>query len=146
MAEVLFRSLHLLGALGMAAGILVAALAASSMNADRDNLDAADQAALFRKVYGLTAAAVMLSVGAGLMLWLVVGKPAAFFSNNPVFHAKIALVLVMLATLIYPAWYLCRSRPPQPMPASVLRLQKSTFPLLLIVPVLAYLMARGIGY
>ncbi len=144
MAEVLFRTLHLFGALGMAAGMVVAALAAGSLTTDSEHHGSAHLA--FRKIYAWTAVAIALSVGAGLVLWLAVGKPAAFFSNNPVFHAKVALVLTLLATLLYPAWFLCRPQSSQAIPATVLRLQKSALPLMLVIPVLAYLMARGIGY
>jgi putative membrane protein len=69
-----------------------------------------------------------------------------FFSNNPVFHAKLGLVIVLLAVAIYPAWFLCRRQWQNPIPPTVHRLQKSALPLLVIIPVLAYLMARGVGY
>lgn len=144
MVEVLFRTLHLLGALGMAAGLLVAALATAALANDSETHELAYLS--FRKIYSLTVVAIAVSVGAGMMLWLAVGKPAVFFSNNPVFHAKIALVLTLLATLVYPAWCLCRPRSQQTIPATVLRLQKSALPLMLVIPVLAYLVARGIGY
>lgn len=144
MAEALFRALHLLGALGLAAGLIIATLAAGSLAADTERHELAYQT--FRKIYAVTALAFLLSVGAGLMLWLAVGKPAVFFSNNPVFHIKLALVIAMLPAMIYPAWVLCRPQTQQPIPASVTRLQKSAFPLLVTIPVLAYLMARGIGY
>lgn len=144
MAEALFSGLHLLGALGMAAGLIIATLAAGSLATDRQSVEFAYQT--FRKIYACTALAIVISISAGLILWLVVGKPAAFFSNNPVFHAKLALVATLLATQVYPAWFLCRSQWQQPIPAAVIRLQKSALPLLLVVPVLAYLMARGIGY
>jgi putative membrane protein len=144
MVEALFSTLHLLGALGMAAGLIVATLATGSLAADSAHLGSAYLT--FRKIYALTAVAIVLSVGAGVILWLVVGKPAAFFSNNPVFHAKMALVATLLATLFYPAWYLCRPQSSPGIPATVLRLQKCALPLMLVIPALAYLMARGIGY
>ncbi len=144
MAEALFSGLHLFGALGMAAGLVIATLAAGSLAADSQQHESAYRT--FRKIYGYTGLAVIVTIGAGLMLWLAVGKPAAFFSNNPVFHAKLALVATLLATAVYPAWFLCRAQGQQPVPQAVLRMQKSTLPLLLVVPVLAYLAARGIGY
>lgn len=143
MAEALFRGLHLLGALGMAAGLIIATLAAGSLVSEQQHGSAYRT---FRKIYAYTILAGAVSIATGMVLWLVVGKPAAFFSNNPVFHAKLALVATVLATLIYPAWYLCRPQTQETIPAAVLRMQKSTLPLLLVVPVLAYLMARGVGY
>ncbi|MEX0740257.1 MAG: DUF2214 family protein [Pseudohongiella sp.] len=144
MADAIFRGLHLFGALGMAAGLIIASLAAGSLANDGEQHPLAYQT--FRRIYAYTALAALLSIAGGLMLWLAVGKPAAFFSNNPVFHAKLGLVMVLLVTLIYPAWCLCRPRGQNPLPRSLLRLQKSALPLLVIVPVLAYLMARGVGY
>ena len=144
MIEALFRILHLLGALGMGAGLIIAALAAGSLATDTTPKE--HPARTFRVIYGYTALAATLSAAGGLMLWLSVGKPAAFFNNNPVFHAKLGLVVALLAVLIYPAWFLCRAQCQYSIPATVLRLQKCALPLLIIIPVLAYLMARGIGY
>jgi putative membrane protein len=144
MIEALFLTLHLLGALGMVAGLFVASLAASSLASGNEKHELAYLS--FRKIYAFTTLAILLSVSAGLVLWLVVGKPTGFFSNNPVFHVKIALVVLTLTTLIYPAWCLCRPHTQHRIPAVVLGLQKCSVALLLIVPVLAYLMARGVGY
>jgi len=144
MVEALFRALHLLGALGMATGLIIATLAGGSLATESERHPLAYQT--FRKIYAYTALSTMLSMAGGLMLWLVVGKPAAFYSNNPVFHAKLGLVIVLLAVLIYPAWFLCRSHWQNPIPPTVRRLQKSALPLLIIIPALAYLVARGVGY
>ena len=37
----------------------------------------------------LYALAVLGVLGTGLLQWHVVGKPVAFYSNNPVFHTKL---------------------------------------------------------
>lgn len=144
MAEALFRTLHLLGALGMSAGLIIATLAAGSLAAVSEQQEHAYQT--FRKIYAYTALAATFSVGSGLILWLTVGKAAAFFHNNPVFHAKLGLVLVFLAMSAYPAWFLCRPHWQLPIPVLVLRLQQSAILLMVIIPLLAYLMARGVGY
>lgn len=146
MAESLFRTLHLLGVMGIAAGVLIVVFGASQ------RLSKDDAAGIF-KVYIMTGVAILITLGAGLSLWLYVGKPAAFFSGNPVFHAKLGLFIIMLMVLAYPARYFASmvSSPgtasdPIDIPPTVQRLQKTAIPLLLVMPVLAYLMARGIGY
>lgn len=159
MAEALIRILHLLGAAGLAAGVVIAILAVSSINRTdvEDTGPAAsdaDQDAEYNavaRVYIYTLLAALVTLSGGLALWLLVGKPAAFFSNNPVFHAKMALFVILLGLLAWPAWYFLSHKNvscPQPaeVPSAVVRLQKAALPVLLIIPVLAYLMARGIGY
>lgn len=159
MAEALIRILHLLGAAGLAAGVVIAILAAASINGtDEDHTGPAvsdpDQDSEYNalaRVYFYSLLAALVTLAAGLALWLLVGKPAAFFSNNPVFHAKMALFVILLGLLAWPAWYFFSrknsSRPPlTEVPSAVVRLQKAALPVLLIIPVLAYLMARGIGY
>jgi len=146
MAESLFRTLHLLGVMGTAAGILIIVFGASQ------RISKDDAAGIF-KVYIMTGIAILITVAAGVSLWLYVGKPAAFFTGNPVFHAKMGLFIIMLTVLAYPARYFAgvASTPgaasaPIDIPPIVQRLQKTAIPLLLVMPVLAYLMARGIGY
>ena len=146
MAESLFRTLHLLGVMGTAAGVLIVVLGATQ-TISRD-----DAAGIF-KVYLITGVAILITLSAGLALWLYVGKPAAFFSGNPIFHVKIGLFIVLLSVLAYPARYFSTitsgpevASQPISIPPSVQRLQKTAVPLLLVMPLLAYLMARGIGY
>jgi len=146
MAESLFRTLHLLGVMGTAAGVLIIVFGASQ-TISRD-----DASGIF-KVYLMTGVAILITLIAGLSLWLYVGKPAAFFSGNPVFHAKLGLFIILLTVLAHPLRYFAKVSSatggisdPITIPLGVQRLQKTAIPLLLLMPVLAYLMARGIGY
>jgi putative membrane protein len=146
MAESLFRTLHLLGVMGTAAGVLIVVFGASQ------RISKDDAAGIF-KVYIMTGIAILITLAAGTSLWLYVGKPAAFFNGNPVFHAKLGLFSILLTVLIYPARYFASlaSTPGDTserisIPPAVRRLQTTAIPLLLVMPVLAYLMARGIGY
>lgn len=149
MIEALVRTIHLTGALGAGLSVLLLVLASRRLVSPED-------LAGVRRIYLALLVALTITGLAGAALWLWVGKPAAFFSNNPVFHAKLSLFALVILMLIWPAWYFYRLSgesptditvaSPLPVSALVRRLQNATLPLLLLIPVLAYLMARGIGY
>lgn len=97
-------------------------------------------------VYGMSAACVLAF---GLTLWLWVGKPSEFYTSNPIFHAKIGLFLLMGLCAIGPAVFFIKHRKSErdliEVP-SLLRLAlRLQLVLLIIIPILALLMARGIG-
>src|SRR5690554_4482935 len=155
MIEALVRTLHLIGALGTGLSVLLLVLASRQLISQED-------LAGVRRVYLALLITLAATALAGVALWLWVGKPATFFSNNPVFHAKLSLFALVILMLAWPAWYfyrltadqptgpdgtgLAKDAPLLPVNALVRRLQNATLPLLLLIPVLAYLMARGIGY
>ncbi len=99
--------------------------------------------------YGI-AALVVFSMG--LCLWLWVGKPAEFYSANPVFHAKLGLFLVMALLSVYPAITFIRlrlsSRGSDQMvtvPKPVIGVIRAELILFLCIPLLAVIMAQGQG-
>ncbi|MFM1895483.1 MAG: hypothetical protein RLZZ385_557 [Pseudomonadota bacterium] len=142
MAYIVFRYLHLLAILVLAGAVLIENLAISRSLSREDlrNLARVDAA------YGIAAAAVLVF---GLILWLGVGKPAEFYSGNPVFHAKLGLFVLMGLVSIYPTVFFLRQRnstvEPIAVPALIPWLLRAELVLLLCIPVLATLMARGIG-
>lgn len=100
-------------------------------------------------VYGIAA---LILVGAGLSLWFGdVGKPAAFYSKNWIFHAKItAFVMIGLASIV-PTVFFTRNRKGDPderveVPARVVIMLRLELFLLIILPLLAGLMAHGVGF
>ena len=98
-------------------------------------------------VYGISA---ILVLGTGLLQWFVAGKPAEFYSSNPIFHLKITLLLLVGLISIYPSIYFARARkgPPDeeivipPLLGWSVRIELI---LLFAMPLFATLMARGIG-
>ncbi len=100
-------------------------------------------------IYGIAALALL---SAGLTLWLgSVGKPAVYYSKNWVFHTKITLFLLVGLLSIHPTVFFIRNRKGSAeeiiqIPKSVFLALRSELALLVIIPLLAGLMAKGVGY
>ncbi len=94
--------------------------------------------------YGLTALAVLLT---GLSLWFFTGKPADFYSKNPIFHLKVSLFVTVGLLSIWPTYYFIRHRKTeaQAIPGYLLRIIKIELILVALIPLLAVLMAQGYG-
>ena len=99
-------------------------------------------------VYGMAALTLL---AAGFTLWLGgFGKPTAFYSGNWIFHTKISLFLLVGLLSIYPTVFFIRGRRGNPeevvaVPSKVFWLLRCELALLAIIPLLAGLMAKGIG-
>ena len=99
-------------------------------------------------VYGIAALTLL---AAGFTLWLGgIGKPAEFYSRNWIFHTKISLFALIGIFSIYPTIFFLRNRKGDPhatvdVPRSVFMLLRLELTLLVIIPLLAGLMSRGIG-
>ena len=100
-------------------------------------------------VYGL-AALTLLS--AGLTLWLGgFGKPAVYYSQNWIFHLKLTCFLLVGILSIYPTVFFIRNRKGDrselvTVPSSVFWMLRLELFLLAVIPLLAGLMARGVGF
>ena len=145
--DLLLAVLHHLGILVLA-GCLVAELAVLSLPPDRrwaETLPRIDLA------YGLSAGAV-LSIGLARVFWGA--KGSGFYLENPVFWLKLGLFLVIALVSIRPTitflrWrLLARSEGVVPTISDVTATRIWVLVqagLLLALPILAALMARGIG-
>lgn len=104
-------------------------------------------------IYGISAVVVLVS---GLLRWLVYEKGFDFYMQNPVFHTKLTLFVILAILSIYPTVMFLRFRKQlkrgsfeQPEKKVVKRIQlflRIELLIMLIIPLLAVLMARGIGY
>ncbi len=95
--------------------------------------------------YGASA---MLVLAAGLALWWWQGKAPAFYHSNPVFLIKLALFAVLALLSIYPTVFFLRhrgSRAALTVPSSLVYLLRLQLLLLPLLPLLAVMMARGVG-
>jgi putative membrane protein len=140
--DILIRYLHLLAIIVLAGALIIENIAISSKISREDvrNLVKVDA------IYGISAAVVLLC---GLALWLWVGKPAGFYTANPIFHAKLGLFLLVGLLSLYPTLFLLRQRKSSSeliiVPPMLIRILRLELILFAIIPVLAFLMARGVG-
>ncbi len=142
MLETLVRYVHFIGILTLAATLFHEYL----------SLKPATPAATIQRlarvdaVYGLSALTVL---AAGLALWFLVGKPASFYSGNVLFHLKLGLFVVIGVLSIYPTVFLLRQRNADAgtvvVPRRLLLVLKVEMAMLVLMPLLAVLMARGYG-
>lgn len=98
-------------------------------------------------IYGLAALTLL---GAGLTLWFSgIGKPTIYYSKNWIFHLKITCFAIIGLLSIYPTIFFIKNRGDQnhavKVPAIIFWLLRFELLLLLIIPLLAGLMAKGVG-
>lgn len=100
-------------------------------------------------VYGVAA---LVLLGAGLTLWLGgFGKPAEFYSKNWIFHTKLSLFVCIGLLSIYPTVFFLKNRKGNPdevvtIPGKIFWMLRLELLLLFIIPLLAGLMAKSVGY
>jgi len=142
MTYVLFRYLHFFAIFALAGAVVIENIAIKPTITGEDARNLA-------KVDAVYGAAALFVVVFGLILWFGVGKPADFYTQNPVFLVKLGLFLLVGLISIYPTIFFFKNRKSEleAIPVSnVIRLiLKLEIVLLCIIPVLAFLMARGIG-
>ncbi|MEM9481563.1 MAG: DUF2214 family protein [Verrucomicrobiota bacterium] len=98
----------------------------------------------------LYALSVVVVLATGFAQWFWVGKSAEFYSNNPVFHVKITLFLIIGVISAYPTIFFARNKKGVPaeevaVPALLHWSVRTEVILLIAMPLLASLMARGVG-
>jgi putative membrane protein len=100
-------------------------------------------------VYGIAALSLL---AAGLTLWLAsLGKPAVFYTKNWIFHTKLTCFILVGLLSIYPTVFIIKNRKGNPdelvkTPPLIFWMLRFELSLLFIVPLLAGLMAKGIGH
>lgn len=122
------------------------------LKAGADRLDLR-RLALADAGFGIAAGGVVLA-GLSRLLWGA--KPWAFYAHNPVFHTKMALFVVVGLVSIWPTRAFLRWRKAAAADANfrvaesewrrVKRIVLIEMHLIGLIPLLAVLMARGIGY
>lgn len=142
MDEILIRYLHFIGILIITASLFTEHLLL------KQEMTAIEikKIAKIDKFYGIAAIVVLV---AGLILWFWVGKPAAFYTRNFLFHIKLTLFLVLGILSIYPSVFFMKNRKTKldkiAIPNSIKILIRIELMILFIIPLLAVFMAGGIG-
>ncbi len=99
-------------------------------------------------IYGLAAVTLL---GVGLTLWLGgIGKPSIYYTQNWIFILKISLFGVIGLLSVYPTIFFIKKRKSVEqrikIPSSIFWMLRFELLLLFIIPLLAGLMARGVGF
>jgi putative membrane protein len=100
-------------------------------------------------VYGIAA---LILVSVGLTLWLgSIGKPAIYYTKNWIFLTKVGLFSLIGILSIYPTVFFIKNRKGDPdelvkIPQSIFWMLRLELLLLFVIPLLAGLMARGVGF
>jgi putative membrane protein len=141
--DVLYRYVHFLGIL-LSAGILMAEVLLVKRKLNGFELR---KLGLVDAAYGMSG--IVLITG-GLLLWFKGSKPSFFYTQNPVFLLKVSLVAVVGLTSIHPTvWFIRRRKVPDAevveVPPSVRFAVRAQLAVVLLLPLLAVLMARGVG-
>lgn len=143
--EILLRYLHFVSVFTIV-GVLVSESVLLKKNLTRREIG---RLARVDAVYGLAA---LVLLAAGLTLWLGgFGKPAIWYTKNWVFHLKLVFFLAVGLLSIYPTVFFLKNRKGDPneiiaVPAAVFWLLRCELLLLALIPLLAGLMARGVGF
>lgn len=97
-------------------------------------------------LFGLSAIIVLV---AGGLLWAYFAKPSEFYTKNWIFHLKLAVFFTIALLSLFPTLYFLKNRkselPVINVPRYIVNVVRIEFALLLTIPLLAVLMARGYG-
>lgn len=143
--EIVLRYLHFLSILAIA-GTLTAELTLLKPHLTRKEIG---RIAAVDGIYGLFS---IVLLAAGLTLWLgSYTKPSVYYTNNWIFLTKLGLVGAVGILSIYPTIFFLRNRKGNPdeitpIPNAVIWSVRIEVVLLAVVPLLAGLMSRGIGF
>jgi putative membrane protein len=96
------------------------------------------------------AVAVVVVLGTGLLQWFSGAKPAVFYTSNPVFHTKLTLFIVVGLVSIYPSVFMGKQKKGDPaelveIPKGIVHSIRLELLLLVVMPLLAVIMAKGLG-
>jgi putative membrane protein len=117
------------------------------------DLERARQLVTTDVIFGAAAAAVLLS---GVLRMFYFGKGAAYYLGNPLYHAKLTLFVVAALLSVYPTVQFRSWRPdvragrlpdvPVARLAAMRRVLRFELLLVVLMPLLAVMMGRGVGY
>ena len=144
LAEIIVRYLHFIGIFTWISALTMQWLLLKP-TLKREEIQ---RLAIIDTVYGISA---VLVVGMGLTLWFGVGKPAEFYNTNGIFHTKLLLAIVVGILSVIPTLFFARNRKGEDVqelievPTKVRRIVLIELILMAIIPLLATIMATGVG-
>lgn len=142
MTEIIIRYLHFIGIMTLSATLVAEYL----MLSKEISLDKLKSILKIDVIYGISVIVVLTT---GLIQWFFIGKPAAFYNANMIFHIKFTLFIIMVILSFYPTRYFFKKRKQAKgvvrMPYSIFRTIRFELLILITIPLLAVLMASGFG-
>lgn len=142
MEEIIIRYTHFMGILSLASILTTQNVLLLYL----PNMVSHKRLVIIDALYGLSAIVVLAS---GLTLWFAVGKPQEFYSQNGIFHFKVTLFFCIALLSLYPTIYFIKNRKcsnVREIPNAVIICKRLEMFLLVVMPLCAVLMARGVGY
>ena len=139
---VFFRFLHFVAIFGITAAVIIENIAVKPSISKEDAINLA-------KISLIDNVSLLLTLMAGCTLWFWVGKPSEFYTENPVFLAKLIIFCIILVFGFFPFNFFKRNK--KSIQESVLVPPTTIFcvrlrgALLIVAVMLAFLTARGIG-
>lgn len=143
--EIILRYLHFISIFAIVGSLVSEHLLLKNSISRRE----LDRLSKIDAVYGLAA---LVLLGVGMTLWLGgIGKPTDFYSKNPIFHVKLTLFVLIGILSIYPTVFFLKNRKGDPeeeiaVPKGIFWSLRLELLLLFVIPILAGLMAKGIGF
>lgn len=143
MTYVLVKYVHYLGILAVFSSLVGEHL----LLEDRLPRKAIQRLSIVDAVYGVGA---LLTIGAGFVLWFVVGKPAEFYSNGWIIYSKLIIFGIIGAISLIPTFYFLKERKGDPeevieIPKKMKVILRIELTLIVVLPLLGALMAMGVG-
>lgn len=140
MTEIIFRYIHFIGIMSLSATLVMQHLLLSSEVTKKE----LKKIAFIDIIYGISA---VLTLVAGLVLLLGIGREVSFYMTNGIFHIKLTLFVLVLLLSIYPTLFFIRKKKSNEeiikMPKVIIMLIRMELLLTFIIPLLGVLIARG---
>ncbi|MER2491948.1 DUF2214 family protein [Catenovulum sediminis] len=142
MEEVIVRYFHFIGILLLASTLVLEHLLIEKEMSKKTF----KKLVIVDGIYGVSALVVLAT---GLLLLLAVGKPKEFYTENFVFHIKMTGFVLMAVLSIVPTVFFIKNRnfsgESITLPRHLIGIVRAEKAVLLIMPLLAVFMSRGIG-
>ena len=139
---VFFRFLHFVAIFGVTAAVIIENLAVKPSISKEDAINLA-------KISLIDNVSLLLTLMAGYTLWFWVGKPSEFYTENPVFLAKLIIFSIILVFGFFPFNFFKRNKKfiqeSLLVPPTTIFCVRLRGALLIVAVMLAFLTARGIG-
>ena len=140
---IIVKYLHFLGIFGVVGTLLIDLFYVKSAMSR-------EQISRISKIDGIYGLSAIIVLFAGLTMWFWVGKPAELYSRNWIFHTKVTLFIAVGILSIFPTVFFLKQRKGNPgdevdIPSKIINMIRLEVFLLFIIPLLAVLMANGIG-